>query len=156
MLSGAVSVNGQFGIAGEFRVPAMVGVGASQTPAPAASTCADYAQGFSAGTGRGFVVPPAETHGTPSLFVGATIDGGYRGPGRYANPPLFEGTATVAVQTAQGSSYYVFHAGAGSTTAITVAADGSGSLDFASWHDDETRGGNQTGIMSGTVTWRCG
>jgi len=26
---------------------------------------------------------------------------------------------------------------------------------FASWQDDESRGGNQTGIMSGTVTWRC-
>ena len=154
-LTGTVSVNGQFGLSSAFSVAAMVGSGTSQTPEPATSTCADYARGFATSGGTGFDVPAAESHGTPSVFVGAAIDSGYRGPGTYANPGTFEGAATVAVQTAQGSSFYVFHAKSGSTSTITVGPDGSGSLVFAAWQDDESRGGNQTGIISGTITWRC-
>jgi len=159
-LAGTLSVSGQFVLTAKFSAHAMIEVNGLQTPTPPRTSCATYASGYStsgqASGDREFDPPLAETPGSPSVSVMVSLRSGYTGPGNYVNGALtaISGTATVAVQTAEGSSFYVFRSNGGMTS-FAVAADGSGSLRFSGWRDTETRGGNGTGTLNGTMTWTC-
>jgi len=158
-ISGTLSVSGQFAVTAAFTTRPVVEVSGLQTPAPPGTSCAGYAGGYStagrATSDRGFDPPPAETRGTPNVSVFVALPTGYKGPGTYVNglSSHIVGTATVAVETAQGP-FYVFRS-SGGMTSFAVSADGSGSLTFAGWPDTEKRGGNATGTLDGTITWTC-
>lgn len=157
MLAGMVSISGQFVVTASFAVPVEVGAGAHQTAAPSGMTCGDYANGYSANSqAQSFDSPAAQTGGSPSVYVSVTLPTGYNGPGTYSarTSPALTGVATVAVTTAEGPSYYVFRSQGGDTT-LSVAADGSGTVLLSNWPDTESRGGNGTGRITGTVSWMC-
>jgi len=162
-LVGKLSVGGQFVASANFTAPADIEVSGVQTPAPSGTTCADYAKGYpndaQHGGGAGFDTPGPQTTGTaatPGVYLAVSLPTGYHGPGTYSGrtTAALSGAATVAVQTAQSPAYSVFHARGGETT-LTVAADGSGSVTFSRWANDETRGGNGTGFINGVMTWTC-
>lgn len=160
VLSGSVSIAGQFVATDSFTTPAEVEVAGSQTPAPSGSTCADYARGYAQdadhGGGRGFDAPIVQTTGAPGVYLSISLPTGYQGPGTYSGKrfPVLSGIASIAVNSAEGPAYSLFHSHGGETT-FTVAADGSGTAQLTGWVNDETRGGNQTGVITGTVTWTC-
>jgi hypothetical protein len=162
-LVGKLSVGGQFAASADFTAPADIEVGGIQTPAPSGTTCAAYAQGYpndaTHGGGVGFDSPGPQTTGTtamPGVYLAVSLPTGYHGPGTYSGRSIaaLSGAATVAVETAQGPAYSVFHSRGGDTT-LTVASDGSGSVTFSRWANDETRAGNGTGDLNGVMTWSC-
>lgn len=153
VLTGSISVQGDFTIASAFSTPAQLLVRASPAAAPATSTCVDYARGFHNTTG--FVAPEVHTAGDPNVYFEATV-AGYAGPGTYSGRtiPGFNGAAAVTVGTPSGATS-VYNPRRGGTTTLTVAADGSGSLTFSRWTSTEVRGGNIAGYLDGTVQWVC-
>jgi hypothetical protein len=162
-LVGKLSIGGQFAASANFTAPAGIEVSGIQTPAPPETTCADYAKGYpndaQPGGGVGFDSPGPQTTGTaatPGVYLAVSLPTGYHGPGTYSgkSSTALSGAATVAVETAQGPSYSVFHSRGGETT-LTVASDGSGSVTFSRWANDETRAGNGTGDINGAMTWSC-
>ncbi len=160
LLVGTLSISGQFVSTGGFTTPAMIEVGGLQTPIAPGTSCATYAKGYPAapgqGGGTGFSPPLPATPGPPSVSLIVALPSGYHGPGSYATGASYtiSGTVVVGVQTAEGPSFYIFRS-AGGATSFTVGADGSGTLEFSSWHDTETRGGNGTGTLSGAMAWTC-
>ena len=162
-LVGKLSIGGQFVASANFTTPAGIEVGGIQTPAPLGTTCAEYAKGYpndaQHGGGVGFDSPGPQTTGTaatPGVYLAVSLPTGYHGPGTYNGQSItaLSGAATVAVETAQGPAYSVFHSRSGETI-LTVAPDGSGSVTFSRWANDETRGGNGTGDINGVMTWSC-
>lgn len=160
-ISGDVSVTGQFVLSATFTARPLVETAGLQTPAPPSETCAAWAQGYpqdaTRGGGRGFDAPAAEWQTSQSsLYVTVTMPRGYNGPGSYTSSqePGLTGSAEIGTGTAEGMSLYGFHSHEGMTQ-LTVHADGSGSVTFAGWPDDETRGGHGTGDIDGTITWSC-
>ncbi len=159
IISGTLSITGQFVVTGTFTSHAAVDLDGVQTPAPSSTTCASFANGYAQQLplgGTGFDAPIAKTNGPTAVSVSVSLATGYLGPGTYdsGNNPFLSGTATVTVTTAQGPSYYVFHSH-GSGTTLHVTPDGSGSVQLTGWVDDETRGGNGTGLVTGVMTWTC-
>lgn len=154
LLIGSVSVQGDYQISGDFSSRAEMEVGAVPTSAPASSTCTQYASGF--GSSR-FVAPEVHSGTDPSLYVRATIDADYAGPGTYTNrgsPPV-HGDATVSVGSSVGNVFTIYNSRQSGSATLTVAADGSGTLSFSRWGSTESRAGHIAGFLDGTVQWTC-
>lgn len=159
MLSGTVSISGAATIATtSFTVGAQMEKGQQTVSLPSDATCADYANGFMSTAGRGFVAPMLQTQGDHNIYVGVTIDGGYKGPGTYtsADTPLLDGSAVEGIGTTS-AVYTVFHANDQGAITLTVKPDGSGSLTIQHWDSDEVRqtAGESQVSINGIVTWSC-
>lgn len=159
-LTGSLIMSGQFAFTGGFTALAPIEVSGSVTPAPPETSCSQYAQGYPQdpqhGGGIGFDPPAAHIPGPPSLYLSVSLPTGYRGPGTYSSrtSTALSGTAAVGVGAAEGLSYYTFNSRDGATV-LTVRPDGSGTVTYSGWQDSERRGGNQTGTITGSLTWTC-
>lgn len=153
MLTGSISVEGDFAIASTFVRPAQIQVGSSPSTAPATTSCVDYAKGFSHATA--FAAPEIHTTGDPNVYFQATLTG-YKGPGTYSGRfvPGLNGAAAVTFGS-PSAAVQVYNPRRGGTTTLTVAADGSGSFTFSRWTTTEVRGGNIAGYLDGSVEWVC-
>ncbi|HYL71243.1 MAG TPA: hypothetical protein VEY89_08080 [Candidatus Dormibacteraeota bacterium] len=152
-LTGTVSVTEAAALSAQFHVP----VGATQTGAPAGTTCASYAQG----TSGGFTPPVFDvTTNDHSIYFGATMPSGYAGPGTYdsSSVPSLTGTVAVAVGTDPGQqpATSIYRSRISGHSTLMVRPDGSGVFQFSEWGSDEVRGDTgSAAIVSGTVTWSC-
>jgi len=157
-LAGTISVNGGVTLTSRFSSTAQIDVDGTVTPAPTASTCADFARGMQPDPAA-FAAPTVETAGDTTVYLRATIAAGYRGAGTYTSRsnPALTGTLVYGsgMGTGQKGVFTVFRSSIHGNTTLTVAADGSGMLEFSDWGSDEYKGGKGTVDVSGTVTWRC-
>lgn len=155
-LRGTITVSGDYNMSTGFTTHAVVQRGGFTTPAPVGTTCADYARGF--GASPSFTAPEIQTAGDHALYLRASVDGVYTGPGTYTTESAarsLSGSAIVTVPSSAGPAFTVYNSKIHGTTALTVHADGSGTLTFDDWGDDENRAGHIAGYLSGSVTWTC-
>ena len=158
-MTGAVQLNST------FSASAAIEVAGTQTPAPAGSTCADYAEGFDEdaqdGGGKGFDAP--EVHSVEvnheSMYVSVSLAGGYAGPGTYDSrrTSSLAGYASQDVDNASGIVTTPFESRVHGLTTLTVNADGSGSLGLTNWGSTEVHGATGAGGVSinASITWVC-
>jgi hypothetical protein len=158
-------VTGAVQLSSTFSAPAALEVAGTQTPAPAGSTCAEYARGFDRpaqdGGGKGFDAP--EVHSAKvnrqTMYVSVSMATGYAGPGTYdsrRNSSL-TGYAAQDVDNASGVATTSFTPRIHGFTTLTVNADGSGSLVLTDWGSTEVHGAVGAGGVSinASVTWVC-
>lgn len=154
-LAGSIETTGDFKISGSFSVRPEMQVGPLPTPAPISATCSQYAKGL--GKGNAFVSPEIHTSGNPNVYARAVVSAGYAGPGTYTtqNAPGLTGVAIVSIQQGQGPASQLYNTRHGGSTALTVAADGSGTLAFTRWGSDEVRQGHIAGYLWANIHWTC-
>lgn len=164
-LTGTISVAGGVRLTSTFSVPASVEVDGNATPAPAASTCADYARGFdvptASGGGKGFHPPEFQSDKVnhETMYLSVSMPEGYAGPGAYdsrINPSL-QGYFAQNIDNPMGVATTPFSSSIHGATLLTVNPDGSGSLDLVNWGSTEVHGAGGAGgvSVSGTVKWTC-
>lgn len=155
MLVGSIDTTGDFNITSAFTARPEMQVGALPTPAPAGTTCAEYANGV--GNRSAFVSPEIHTAGNPNVYVRVVVSPGYAGPGSYTteNAPGLTGAAVVSIEQGPGPALQLYNSRHGGSTTLTVAADGSGTLTFTRWGTDEVRQGHIAGHLWGTIRWEC-
>jgi len=159
-----VKVSGSVSLTASFTSFAQVEQNGTQTPAPAGSTCADYARGYAQvaqhGGGTGFDPPVLHTATVAqhNLFVSASLTTGYTGPGTYDSKahPALTGTAVDGLVSGPSTSYTIFRSQIKGSSVLTVAPDGSGRLDIINWGTDEVRGDVVGGVsVDGYEIWTC-
>ena len=147
-LSGTATISGAYTQTARFATNAQI---LSDTGGSNVS-CAGYARGTPAGSTAAFVGPQFATGGASSLGFDLVMDSGYHGPGTYSNgdTPALSGVLQVTIPPASAPQYDTFTSRVGSTTRLTVAADGSGSVVFTQWYSPAS-----DSYLSGTIRWQC-